>query len=146
MSVDELEGLRVRTGHWDELGDRCSALRQEVFVGEQRVPPEIEIDGRDPECVHALAMLAGQAVGTGRLLPDGRIGRLAVRATVRGKGIGAALLALLVEEARERGFKTVTLHAQTNALGFYEGFGFLPIGEEFVQAGIRHQRMELRLG
>lgn len=142
---DELDGLRVRTGAWSELGEPCSALRREVFVDEQQVPAEIEIDGRDPECIHALATLAGQPVGTGRLLPEGRIGRLAVRATVRGKGIGAALLALLIEEARERGFARVVLNAQTGALGFYEGFGFLPVGDEFVEAGIRHQRMELRL-
>lgn len=142
---DELDGLRVRTGSWDELCEPCSALRREVFVEEQQVPAEIEIDGRDPDCTHALATLSGEPVGTGRLLPDGRIGRLAVRAQVRGRGVGAALLALLVEEARERGFATVALNAQVGALGFYEGFGFLPVGEEFVEAGIRHQRMELRL-
>lgn len=145
MSDDELDGLRVHTGTWSELSEPCSALRREVFVEEQHVPADIEIDGRDSECIHALATLAGQAVGTGRLLPDGRIGRLAVRAAVRGRGIGAALLALLIEEARERGFATVVLNAQTGALGFYEGFGFSPVGEEFVEAGIRHQRMELRL-
>lgn len=145
MNDDGLDGLRVRTGNWNELGAQCSALRREVFVEEQHVPAEIEIDGRDPDCVHALATLAGQPVGTGRLLPDGRIGRLAVRAAFRGKGIGAALLALLIEEARERGFASAVLNAQTGALGFYEGFGFSPVGEEFVEAGIRHQRMELRL-
>lgn len=145
MSDDELDGLRVRTDDWESLREPCTALRCEVFVREQGVPAEIEIDGRDPDCVHALATVAGEPVGTGRLLPEGKIGRLAVREQFRGRGVGGALLALLVEEARERGFSTVVLNAQTGALGFYEGFGFVPVGEEFVEAGIRHQRMELRL-
>lgn len=141
-----MEGLRLRTGDWDTLGAAATLVRDEVFVGEQGVPVDLEHDGRDPECLHVLAeSSAGDPVGTGRLLPDGHIGRLAVRAPWRGGGVGAAMLALLIEEARERGHATVELNAQTSALGFYRAFGFAEVGDRFMEAGIEHQAMSLSL-
>lgn len=141
-----MEGIRLRSGSWDELSAPCRAVRDEVFVGEQGVPVTLEHDGSDPVCLHVLATLAdGTAVATGRLLPDGHLGRMAVRRPWRGQGVGGAMLALLIEEARERGLAKVVLNAQTSALGFYRAFGFTEVGAPFVEAGIDHQVMELPL-
>lgn len=141
-----MEGIRLRSGAWDELATPCRAVRDEVFVREQGVPVELEHDALDPVCLHVLASLSdGVAVATGRLLPDGHIGRMAVRRPWRGQGVGGAMLALLIEEARERALAKVLLNAQLSALGFYRAFGFKEFGAPFVEAGIDHQAMELSL-
>jgi predicted GNAT family N-acyltransferase len=135
--------FRVRTARWPDDAATLQAIRREVFVEEQQVPQDIEWDGRDGECLHALAVTAaGEPIGCGRLLPDGHIGRLAVRRAWRGRGVGAALLQHLVGLARGAGHARVVLNAQTHAAGFYRRYGFLPIGEEFMEAGIAHQAME----
>ncbi|HZV22300.1 MAG TPA: YbgC/FadM family acyl-CoA thioesterase, partial [Luteimonas sp.] len=95
--------LQVRVGSWKELREPAQRIRTEVFVDEQRVPAEIELDEHDASCIHAIARDGGRAVGTGRLLPDGHIGRMAVLKSARGKGIGKALLRALIEAARLRG-------------------------------------------
>jgi predicted GNAT family N-acyltransferase len=82
-----------------------------------------------------------EPLGTGRLLPDGHIGRMAVLAAWRGKGVGTALLYHLLEAARQRGMSQLALNAQTSAVPFYRRFGFIPEGGEFVEAGIPHVRM-----
>ena len=138
--------FRVRLVEWREASAALCAIRTTVFVGEQNVPPEIEIDGRDPECVHAVAEIAsGEAVGTGRLMPDGRIGRMAVLAPWRNRGVGAAMLEALVAEARRRGFREVYLHAQSRAKDFYLRHGFAAEGEEYLEAGIPHIGMRAAL-
>ena len=135
-------GFRVRLVDWREASGTLSAIRTTVFVGEQGVPPEIEIDGRDPGCAHVLAESdAGEAVGTGRLMPDGRIGRMAVLAAWRGRGVGAAMLEALVAEAKRRGFRETYLHAQAHAKDFYARHGFVVEGEEYLEAGIPHVLM-----
>lgn len=97
-------------------------------------------------CVHALALAAKRdAVGTGRLEPTGKIGRLAVLAEFRGRGLGGELLEWLVAEARRQGMENVFLHAQVRALQFYLRHGFEPQGPEFDEVGIPHQRMSRRL-
>jgi predicted GNAT family N-acyltransferase len=138
--------FRVRLVDWRDASGVLSRIRTTVFVGEQKVPPEIEIDGHDPECVHALAESgSGEAVGTGRLMPDGRIGRMAVQADWRNRGVGAAMLAALVAEAKRRGFREVYLHAQTKARDFYLRHGFAIEGEEYLEAGIPHIGMRMGL-
>lgn len=138
--------FRVRLVDWRDASSRLCAIRTTVFVGEQNVPPEIEIDGRDPECAHALAeSAAGEAIGTGRLMPDGRIGRMAVLAAWRGRGVGAAILEALMAEARRRGFRETYLHAQSHALDFYARHGYVVEGEEYFEAGIPHIGMRARL-
>lgn len=117
------------------------ALRYDVFVVGQDVPVELEQDDRDPECDHAVALLDGQVVGTGRLLPEGSIGRMAVAESARGRGIGAAVLAVLEQRARERGLPAVELHAQVHAVGFYDKAGYQPFGPVYLEAGIEHQSM-----
>lgn len=122
------------------------AVREAVFVREQGVPLALEWDELDPRCRHVLARdAAGRPIGTGRLTPDRRIGRMAVLADWRGRGVGDALLRALLDEARELGCREVSLHAQASAIGFYALHGFLPFGERFVEAGIDHQSMHLVL-
>lgn len=122
------------------------AVRHQVFVEEQGVPEEIELDELDPKCRHVLARdEAGRPIGTGRLTPQGRIGRLAVLPEWRGKGVGEALLQALVDEARSRGHAMVELNAQVDAVGFYEKNAFEPVGKEFVEAGIVHRTMRRTL-
>nr|WP_314636740.1 GNAT family N-acetyltransferase [uncultured Janthinobacterium sp.] len=135
----------IRLGDWATLGPDATAIRFEVFVDEQKVPAEIELDDMDAVCLHAVAYdAAGNAIGTGRLLPDGHIGRMAVRQPGRGTGVGGAILTLLMENARARGDKAVVLNAQTVAAPFYARHGFVQQGEQFEEAGIAHVEMRLQ--
>ena len=132
----------IRLGDWATLGLDATAIRFEVFVDEQKVPAEIELDDMDAVCLHAVAYDDfGAAIGTGRLLPDGHIGRMAVRQPGRGTGVGGAILSLLMQKARERGDAAVVLNAQTVAAPFYARHGFVQQGEEFAEAGIAHVEM-----
>jgi len=121
-------------------------VREAVFVVEQGVPLEIERDDWDPRSDHALAVAAdGRVVGTGRLLPDGHIGRMAVLPGWRKRGVGARILNALMERARERGIKRIVLNAQTHAAPFYVRHGFVAFGDEFMEAGIPHVAMAREL-
>lgn len=141
-----MEGVRLSAGAWEAVAESCRRVRDTVFVQEQKVPVALEHDGKDPECLHVLAFLqGGEPIGTGRLLADGHIGRMAVLMGWRGQGVGAAMLALLIEEARERGHVNVMLNAQVSALGFYQSFGFEEVGDRFIEAGLVHQAMTLKL-
>ncbi len=131
--------------------EEALAIRLRVFVDEQGVPLELEIDEHDrddPETVHVLVREDGEArraIGTGRFypLPDLRvqIGRMAVVPEARGSGAGTAILAALMTEARGRGFCEAHLDAQTHAAAFYRKFGFSDDGEQHWDAGILHQPM-----
>jgi predicted GNAT family N-acyltransferase len=133
--------LRIELMVWPAARTEASRIRMTVFVVEQRVPAEIEMDDNDAASVHALAYAQGRAVGTGRLLPDGHIGRMAVLKESRSLGIGGAILEHLVQEARRRGMREVVLSAQTHALGFYRKHGFQELGDVYEEAGIAHQDM-----
>lgn len=136
---------RVREAIWPADARELERIRSAVFVMEQGVPRDIEWDGRDENAAHAIAELEGTAIGCGRLLPDGRIGRLAVIAQYRGEGVGAELLQCLLDIARQRGQKELYLHAQADAVAFYERAGFTARGEPFQEAGITHRDMHLSL-
>ena len=139
--VDIVE-FGVETGGWSELAEQARQVRDAVFVGEQKVPRDIEWDEHDAVSRHVIAHDSdGGAIGTGRLLTDGHIGRMAVLADWRGKGVGRALLERLLEEARQQGHAHLALHAQTQASGFYRRFGFVEEGPEFMEAGIPHRTM-----
>lgn len=134
-------GFTVRTARWPDDEPALRLVREQVFVAEQGVPLELEWDGLDAAARHVLAMTAEGPVGTGRMLADGHIGRMAVLAPWRGRGVGSALLARLIHDARAAGLARVWLDAQTRAVSFYEQFGFNAEGREFLDAGIPHRRM-----
>jgi predicted GNAT family N-acyltransferase len=120
-------------------------IRREVFIREQEIPESEEWDGEDAGSVHVLARLNRDPVGTGRLNPAGKIGRIAVLAGLRGRGVGTRILIRLLEEARRLGIREPFLHAQVQAVPFYEKLGFSSQGGEFDEAGIPHVRMSLVL-
>jgi predicted GNAT family N-acyltransferase len=128
---------------WSAAKAAAQRIRFAVFVEEQGVPAELEMDEMDARCLHALAYEGTQAIGTGRLLPDGHIGRMAVLKPWRGRGVGATLLRRLVQAARDRGDRELLLSAQVHALGFYRAHGFTAFGEAYEEAGIPHQSMRL---
>ena len=136
---------RIELLPWERARELASPIRFEVFVREQRVPAEIELDDMDRQCIHAVAFLGKAPVGTGRLLPDGHIGRMAVLKSHRNRGVGAAMLERLIEAARARGDREVALSAQVHAVAFYRAHGFVEEGAEYEEAGIAHQAMRLRL-
>jgi len=127
---------------WDEAMPLARPLREQVFVIEQKVPIELEWDEFDTVSRHAIAFNStGAAIGAGRLLPDGHLGRMAVLPEWRGKGVGRLILNKLIAEAQRRGQRQLTLHAQTQAIGFYRASGFVIEGDEFMEAGIPHVKM-----
>lgn len=137
----------VETGDWTTLGGDAARIRDAVFVREQRIPPEWELDDDDPLSRHAVAYRIDAATGmrdavaTGRLLPSGTIGRMAVLAGARGQGAGSAVLHALLDEARRRGDPIVRLYALEEAVPFYVRHGFTAAGERFVEAGVPHVEM-----
>jgi hypothetical protein len=134
--------ISVRVMPWPEALADARRIREAVFVAEQGVPIELEWDEMDPVSEHALAFdSAGTALGTGRLLPDGHIGRMAVLAAARGRGVGGAILNALIERAALRGVREVALNAQTHATDFYRRYGFVAAGGVFMEAGIPHVSM-----
>lgn len=136
----------VRLAQWPNDAEALRGLRNEVFVVEQGVPQEIEWDGCDEHCLHIIAEnMAGQAIGTGRLMPEGKIGRMAVAKNARGMGVGGAILKLILEYAQTLLVRQPKLNAQAHAQAFYEAAGFEPIGEQFQEAGIAHQAMQATL-
>ncbi len=142
--------VRVDIGDWATLGAEAHAIRREVFVDEQQVPAELEHDAADlAVATHALARnRLGLALATGRWVPQlehgqpvARIGRMAVRAAMRGSSVGRQVLDALLDSARAAGCRQALLHAQASAIGFYRRAGFVPQGERFMEAGIEHLEM-----
>ncbi len=137
--------IETRVAKWSDDQKTLRAIRHAVFVVEQAVPPDLEWDGEDKDCQHALVIVDGRYVATGRITRAGKIGRMAVLKEARGAGIGGALLQQLLEMARDAGFDSVYLHAQTHALRFYARHGFVADGPEFDEAAIPHRHMTCRL-
>ena len=139
-----MSGVEVRRARPDERA-RCLAIRREVFVEEQGVPIDEEMDAHDAVCVHFLALDAGDAVGTARLRETeaGRVKaeRVAVRRSARRSGIGRALMRALEDAARARGHREIVLNAQVPVIAFYERLGYRVEGPEFLEAGIPHRAM-----
>jgi len=141
--VAEPLSFTVKPIYWETSQKDVKAIRNKVFVEEQGVPPALEWDGLDEGSFHVLAFSPeGAPIGTGRLLPDGRIGRIAVLPEWRRKGVGRALLDLLLVIANKMGNDEVRLHAQTRVVAFYRKRGFVRQGKEFMEAGIPHVTMK----
>ncbi|HUX90059.1 MAG TPA: GNAT family N-acetyltransferase [Gallionellaceae bacterium] len=131
---------------WHDGEPLLRAIREKVFMQEQNVPVELEWDGLDDVCHHALALSAnGDAIGCGRITPYGHIGRMAVLPGWRRKHIGSAILELLVDYARSQNYGQVELNAQVQAIPLYKTFGFEVEGDEFMDANIPHRKMTLQL-
>ena len=137
--------LLVKRLETPEETEAVRALRTRVFVDEQGVPPELEVDELDDTAIHAVAFQDGAVVGTGRLILDtpteARIGRMAVDASLRRGGIGGAVLDFLEDEARSEGIKLISLHAQHYVRQFYANRGYQERGDTFMEAGILHVEM-----
>ena len=134
--------MRVKLVNWVDAEPLIRPVRESVFIHEQAVPKELEWDGLDPRCAHALAWNdQGDAIGTARMQANGTIGRMAVLKDCRGLGVGRALLEALLDLAGKQRLERVALSAQTHAIGFYERAGFHVVGEPFMDAGIPHRKM-----
>jgi predicted GNAT family N-acyltransferase len=136
--------LAITTNYKSNHKDICQ-VRFKVFVDEQNVPEELEIDGYDDEATHVLILLDDQAIGTGRILADGHIGRVAVLKKYRGQGVGKLIMKKLIEWAQENQLKTLWLSSQWHARGFYIDLDFACIGDRFEEAGIDHIKMIRKL-
>lgn len=138
--------FRIELKSWAEAQPLAAPIRYAVFLEEKDPPPGIELDELDPRCTHAVATDgSGKAVGTGRLHPDGQIGRLVVLKDWRRLGVGEALLAALIDEARKRSYPEVTVTAALQAAEFYRGHGFVAEGKVFKEAGLLVQKMRMGL-
>ena len=139
--------VTLQPARWQQDRPSIERVRRAVFIEEQGVPEHEEWDESDSVCWHVLALAPNRdVVGTGRLDPTGKIGRVAVLPQYRGTGAGAAIVSHLVDLAGEQGLAEVHLNAQTSALGFYERLGFRAEGPEFDEVGIPHRRMRQRIG
>lgn len=138
--------LTVKILQWQKASSLAYPVRYTVFVKEQGVPKELELDDDDPLAWHALLFNGESPIGTARLLPSGKIGRLAVLQPYRGQGYGTMLMQALITHGKEGGIAHFYLHAQTTALAFYERLGFRANGPVFNEAGIAHIRMEQSFG
>lgn len=140
------DDFHVEPASWDADLTDLRGVREQVFLIEQQIPPDQEWDALDAKSRHVLARdRAGNAIGTGRLTPERMIGRMAVLADWRGKGVGAAIVRVLLEQARALHYSTIELHAQDHAIAFYSALGFEAYGEEFDECGITHRMMCIEL-
>jgi len=130
--------LKIKEVSYKSFRELIHKVRYAVFVVEQNIPPELEFDDQDPMSVHVLALIDAAPVATGRLAPDGKIGRMAVLKNFREKGIGGKILSKLIEIGREKGIDQFYLSAQFHAISFYEKMGFIAEGPTYLEAGIDH--------
>ena len=139
--------IEITEAGWSKHHEAMSAIRREVFIVEQHVPEDLEWDGLDVDCVHVLAQDITQKrpVGTGRLVADGQIGRMAIHKDYRRMGIGHKILQHLLELAKRDGHTEVYLHAQLYIVDFYQQAQFEKTGDTFIDAGIPHIKMTRKL-
>ncbi len=134
--------IEVKSVSFAEHEAHIRFIRNAVFSGDQGIDPELDFDGNDSGAVHAVAFVDGKAAGTGRLLTDGHIGRVAVLSQYRSKGVGSEILECLVAAAAGCGYSRVYLGSQKQACEFYAKRGFKPYGEVYTEVQIEHQLME----
>ncbi len=140
------QSFTINLVSWQNETDNLRSIREIVFINEQNVPEEMEWDEFDTISKHVLALDNDRKpIGTARLLPDGRIGRMAVLKEWRGKGVGSAMLKRLLQELMRQNVTQAILNAQTSVIQFYQKYGFQTEGEEFIEAGIPHIKMVLIL-
>jgi predicted GNAT family N-acyltransferase len=146
METVEYFPIEVERTNWKVSSEVLTDIRHKVFVEEQKVRVDEEIDEHDPQAVHWLAYGPNdKAMATGRMLPDGQIGRMAVLKEYRECGVGSSLMRKMIRYAVREGLDQVFLYAQIKAIPFYEGFGFIAQDDPFMDAGIPHKAMVLKL-
>mgnify|MGYP001163680448 FL=1 len=129
----------IRNAEWETESVLLYEVRSAVFVEEQGVDVSIERDGKDDQCYHSLAHdNSGKVLGTGRLSPEGKIGRLAVLKDWRGLGIGSEIMKNLIKQSESLGMSQTYLHSQVSVTEFYESLGYRQKGSIFEEAGIPH--------
>ncbi len=137
--------IKIRIANWDSDKDSLARIRRRVFIEEQNVPEDMEWDEHDDSATHFLASLDNRVIATARLKTDGQIGRMAVLAEYRNKGIGSKLLQFILLTARQQQLKKAYLHAQVSAVPFYKKHGFTTHSHVFYEANIPHQVMSKKL-
>jgi predicted GNAT family N-acyltransferase len=140
-----MKNISCITTNYKTNHKKICEVRFKVFVDEQNVPEELEIDGFDDNAIHALILLDDKAIGTGRILPDGHIGRVAVLKEYRGQGVGKLIMKMLIEWAQDNYLQSLWLSSQWHARGFYIDLNFTCTGEKFEEAGIDHIKMTRKL-
>jgi predicted GNAT family N-acyltransferase len=133
--------LNIRVANWADDNEQLAKIRRAVFIDEQKVPEELEWDEYDPASTHFLVTVDDSPVAVARLKPDGQIGRMAVLSEYRNRGIGRKLLQYILNNAEDKNLTQLYLHAQVDAVAFYEKMGFTAQGEVFYEAGIPHRAM-----
>ncbi len=138
--------IRIEKARWDVDQQALIAIRTEVFVEEQKVPAELEIDGLDAECQHVKALSPdNRIIGTARLLPSHYVGRMCVHRDWRKQGVGGRMLQYFIDHARAQHYPALMLNAQVSALPFYQRYGFVADSDIFLEADIEHRHMTLQL-
>ena len=137
--------LKIQIVDYNDYYEQIRNIRDDVFVREQKVSQSIEVDGLDPEATHSIVFDENKEIGTGRILKDGHIGRIAVKKQYRGKGVGKIIMESLLDIAKANQIPEVWLSSQYHAKGFYEKLGFIETGDVYQEAGIDHIKMKKKL-
>ncbi|MFB6120269.1 MAG: GNAT family N-acetyltransferase [Halobacteriaceae archaeon] len=140
---------RIERGRGASLRADARAVREAVFVEEQGVDPELEYDDHDATALHFVGYAGEDPVAAARLRTAddgvGKVERVAVRESRRGRGWGRRLMVAVHDAARDEGYERLRLHAQTHVRGFYEALGYEAVSDTFTEAGIPHVAMVRRL-
>jgi predicted GNAT family N-acyltransferase len=139
------DNINIHIADWNAERNVLAKIRRQVFIEEQNVPEDMEWDEHDSLATHFLATLDNKVIATARLKTDGQIGRMAVLAEYRNKGIGSKLLKFVLLTAKQHKQKSVYLHAQLSAIRFYKKHGFTACGDIFYEANIPHREMSKKI-
>ena len=138
------DSIKIFETSWSQSSKEISEVRHNVFVVEQSVPSEIEMDGKDSDCIHFLALEKSKPIGAARLQKYGKIERVSVLREYRSKGIGTAIMKRVIESAMDLNVEKIYLHSQMDSKIFYQRLGFIELGQIFYEANIPHIEMILK--
>ena len=138
------DSIKIVETSWGQSSKEISEVRHKVFVVEQSIPPEIEMDGKDSDCIHFLALKQSKPIGAARLQKYGKIERVSVLREYRTKGIGTAIMKMVIEKAKDLDVEKIYLHSQMDSKIFYQRLGFIELGQIFFEANIPHIEMILK--
>ena len=138
------DSIKIVETSWGQSSKKISEVRHQDFVVEQSIPPEIEMDGKDSDCIHFLALKQSKPIGAARLQKYGKIERVSVLREYRTKGIGTAIMKMVIEKARNMDIEKIYLHSQIDSKNFNQQLGFIQQGETFFEADKLHIEMILK--